>query len=180
MKKRIAAILFGSALALTLCACGGGDAGTTTDTSGNSAGDTTQTADTAKDEETSKDTASISTDSYDFAVKGASITKDIEGNDAIIVDCTWTNNSEETTSALAALMGQAFQDGVQLENAAVENRDGVYDGDAQWKDIRPGTTQDFQLAYELPNTTSKVEFELSVFLGGADKATQEFDPAQLS
>lgn len=52
MKKRIAAILFGSALALTLCACGGGDAGTTTDTSDNSAGDTTQAADVAKDEET--------------------------------------------------------------------------------------------------------------------------------
>lgn len=119
-------------------------------------------------------------DSYDLAVNGASITKDIEGNDAIIVDCTWTNNNEETTSALVTLMWQAFQDGVQLKNAAVENRDGVYDGDARWKDIRPGTTQDFQLAYELLNTTSKVEFELSVLLGGADKATQEFDPAQLS
>lgn len=174
MKKRIAAILFGSALALTLCACGGGDAGTTTDTGDNGAEDTTQAVDTTKDN------TSVSTDSYDFAIKGASLVKDIDGNDAIIVDCTWTNNSEETTSALVAMMGQAFQDGVQLETAAVEDQDGVYDGDAQWKDIRPGTTQDFQLAYELPNTTSKVEFELSVFLGGADKATQEFNPAQLN
>ena len=180
MKKRIAAILFGSALALTLCACGGGDTGTTTDTGDNGAEDTTQTVDTTKDEEASKDNTSVSADSYDFAIKGASLVKDIDGNDAIIVDCTWTNNSEETTSALVAMMGQAFQDGVQLETAAVEDQDGVYDGDAQWKDIRPGTTQDFQLAYELPNTTSKVEFELSVFLGGADKATQEFNPAQLN
>lgn len=179
MKKRIAAILFGSALALTLCACGGGDAGTTTDTADTSAGDTTQAADTTKDEEAPKDNTSVSTDSYDFSIKGASLAKDIEGNDAIIVDCSWTNNSEETTSALVALMGQAFQDGVQLETAAVEDQEGVYDGDAQWKDIRPGTTQGFQLAYELPNTTSVVEFELSVFLGGADKATQEFNPAQL-
>lgn len=53
-EKRIAAILIGSALALTLCACGGGDAGTTTDTNENNAENTTQAADTAKDEETPK------------------------------------------------------------------------------------------------------------------------------
>lgn len=52
MKKRIAAILFSSALALTLCACGGGDAGTTTDTTDTGAVDTAQATDASKDEET--------------------------------------------------------------------------------------------------------------------------------
>lgn len=81
MKKRIAAILFGSALALTLCACGGGDAGTTTDTNENNAENTTQAADTAKDEETPKDTASISTDSYDFSIKGYLVREALDEGD---------------------------------------------------------------------------------------------------
>jgi hypothetical protein len=168
MKKRVLALFLGCLLALALCACG----------------DTTTTAETGSDDqqqtEEPVDTSKAETDNYAFEIKDASLAQDYEGNPVIVVTYSWTNNSDETTNAEVALYAQAFQDGVQLETAFVDDSS-VYDSEAGWKDIRPGTTLDFQQAYVLTSETSPVEVELSeLFSTSKDMAEKTFDPADLA
>lgn len=89
----------------------------------------------------------------DSAVKG----KDYDGNDAVIVTYSFTNNSDEATSFMVAIMDKAYQNGVQLSSAFV--LDGV-DSDASMKDIKPGGSIEVQEAYELDDS-SDVTIECS-------------------
>lgn len=117
---------------------------------------------------------------YHVEIKDATLSSDYEGNPAIIVTLSWTNNSEETTSAMLAVNTTAFQDGVELEMAIMMDEN--YDGESSVKDVRPGTTLDVQYAYVLSNTTSQVEVEVSElfsFDSDAPKLLKSFDPASM-
>lgn len=164
MKRRILALLLAALFAVALCACGSTSDGESTD------GQDTETMDNTK----------ADLGDYHVEIGGAKLAKDYEGNPVIVIDFTWTNNSDSTQSALIALSGQAFQDGVSLESAIVGDTS-VYNSDLNWKDIRPGTTIDGQYAFVLSSETSIVEFELSeTFSFSDDMAMAEFDPANLS
>lgn len=97
----------------------------------------------------------------DYAVKitGTRLGKDYDGADAIILDYDFTNNSDETTSAMESLYFQLFQDGVELDFTMITGDDN-FDPDSDMKDIRPGVTLSCQCAYVLGNTTSPVEVEV--------------------
>lgn len=172
MKKRVAIILFGSLLALSLCACGGDDTASTTQG---------ETADTTTTEETQEpaDTSSATVGDYEVSIGDAFVAPDMDGNPALIVSFEWTNNSEETVGSMVALHAQAFQDGVQLETAIMNSTEG-YDPDASWLDIQPGATQTFQQAYTMTSETSPVEITVEEFLGDGTQATKTFDPATLA
>lgn len=117
---------------------------------------------------------------YYVEIKNAAIVKDHKNNPSIIITYSWTNNSNETTSAEGSLMEKAFQDGVQLDTVFVENSP-IYNSDLSFKEIRPGASLDVQCAFELPNEHSVVEFELSEFFSLSDDVVKkDFDPATLS
>lgn len=116
---------------------------------------------------------------FPVEIKEAKLAKDYEGNPAIIITYSWTNNSEETTSVMASMLEQAFQDGVQLDTAIISDA-GVYDSDIGMKDIRPGTTIETQCAYVMTSETSIVEFEISEFMSFSDELVfMNFDPTAL-
>lgn len=113
-------------------------------------------------------------DSY-VEIKSADISTDYEGSPAIIITYSWTNNSDETTSAMVSTSEKAFQDGVELDTALMMSDN--YDSSASMKDVRPGTTIDIQCAFALSNQTSEVEFELSElfsFSKNAPKVVKNF------
>ena len=113
-------------------------------------------------------------------IKGASLTKDYEGKSAIVITYAWTNNSDDTTSAMVSIGNKAFQDGVQLESAVIVGDDS-YNAEASMKDVRPGTTIDVQCAYVLTSETSTVEFELTEWISFSDDmVSMNFDPAALA
>lgn len=117
---------------------------------------------------------------YHVEIKGATLAKDYSGKPAIIVTYAWTNNSNDTTSAMVSVSGKAFQDGVQLETALIMGDDS-YDAGASMKDVRPGTTIDVQSAYILTSETAVVEFELTDWISFSDDmVTMDFDPAALT
>ena len=88
------------------------------------------------------------------------INKDYEGKDMVVINYDFTNNSEDTMSALVGIYMQAFQDGVQLDTAMVLD-DSVYDAGIAQKDIKPGTTlEGCQNAFVL-TSDSPVEIEVS-------------------
>ncbi len=98
----------------------------------------------------------------------------------IVITYAWTNNSEDTTSAMAAMYEKAFQDGVQLESEYLYDNPN-YSSDNASKEVRPGTTLDIQHAFLMTSETSLVEFELSeAFSWSDDKLTMDFDPATLA
>lgn len=89
------------------------------------------------------------------------VVSDYEGNPALAVKFTWTNNSDEATSFMVAAMAKAYQDGVQLDTAIYMGDD--IDTDTM-KDIKPGITQDVWQVFEL-TSESPVEIEVEEWLG---------------
>ncbi len=82
---------------------------------------------------------------YVVTIDGSTVTTDYEGAPAVIVDFTFTNNSEEDTSFAVACSQKVFQNGVQLENAVV--MDDL--GNGYMAEIKPGATTTARLAYNL-------------------------------
>nr|WP_162612674.1 DUF5067 domain-containing protein [Flavonifractor sp. An135] len=181
MKKKFAIFLLSCAMGLSMVSCSSGDS--TADQSSNPAPGASDpvvesTAPTPAPTPESTDAGDLG--DYHVEIKDATLSSDYEGNPAIIVTLSWTNNSEETTSAMLAVNTTAFQDGVELEMAIMMDEN--YDGESSMKDVRPGTTLDVQYAYVLSNTTSPIEIEVSElfsFDSDAPKLLKTFDPASL-
>lgn len=171
MKKRVAIILFGSLLALSLCACGGDDTASTTQG---------ETADTTTTDETQEpvDTSSATVGDYEVSIGDASmISDDYTGEGAFLVNLTFTNNGEETTSPMLALMVEAYQDGVQLERAIIGSEN--FDAGSESLNVQPGGSNEFQLVFTL-TSESPVQVIAQEFLGDGTQATKTFDPATLA
>lgn len=171
MKKRVAIILFGSLLALSLCACGGDDTASTTQG---------ETADATTTDETQEpvDTSSATVGDYEVSIGDASmISDDYTGEEAFLVNLTFTNNGEETTSPMLALMVEAYQDGVQLERAIIGSED--FDAGSESLNVQPGGSNEFQLVFTL-TSESPVQVIAQEFLGDGTQATKTFDPATLA
>ena len=151
MKKLLLLLMVGI-LALTLCACGASPATEET---------TEETAEPAVDNTTEE----AATDApYVVELKDAQLLTNFEGEQVFAVFYSFTNNSEETTSATVALYVKGFQDGVQLEPGYLAQDDLPADKatmyEADWKDIRPGTTIDCYQTFVL-TSTSEVEVEVT-------------------
>lgn len=97
---------------------------------------------------------------YVVEIKSATVTQDYEGNPAVIITYSWTNNSSETTSPMLSISTAVFQDGVGMDTAFIYD-DPAYDSGMYSTDVRPGTTIDVQEAFELNNTTSPIEVEIT-------------------
>lgn len=95
---------------------------------------------------------------YYVDIKKAEIAEDYKGNPIVVITYEFTNNSDDSRSAMWAISEKAFQDGVELDDAYVVD-DEIYDRDNARREIRPGTTVDVQCAFIL-TSDSVVEFEL--------------------
>lgn len=187
--KRIYSIVLSFALLLSLSACGSSGGSST---NGAKSGSTPPAANppSASAEDTTGQDASTpevepeltgagSLGDYYVEIKSAALTKDYEGKPVIAITYAWTNNSDKTTSAMVAVSGKAFQDGVSLETAIVMGDD-VYDPGTSMTEVRPGTTIDVQSAFVLSSETSVVEFELSELISFSDDVVRmDFDPTAL-
>lgn len=102
----------------------------------------------------------------DFActVKGATLTKDYKGKDAVIITYEFTNNSDKAASFDTSLMDSVYQNGIGLETAILIDEDtDVWD-----VEIKPGITKETKKAYVLNDTASPLEIEITEFLSWDD------------
>ena len=128
----------------------------------------------------STESSSATFDQIAVEIKDAHLSTDYEGNPAIVITYSWTNNSDDANMALVTTMGNAYQGGIGLETAIIMD-DPYYDSDLYSTQIQPGATLDVQVAYVLRDTTSPVMFELEQFLNMSDaKAVKEFDITTLA
>lgn len=131
----------------------------------------------APDQTNNAAASAVTIGDYAVEIKDAFKTTDYAGNPAIVITYTWTNNSDDTTSAMVSLIEKAFQDGIQLDSAILYDVDG-YDASAYMADIRPGVSLDVQQAFVL-RSDSTVEVEVSELFGFSDPVTKTFDPNSL-
>lgn len=105
---------------------------------------------------------------YDVQIDGYQLAKDYANKPAILVDFTFTNNSEENASVTFSLIYQAYQNGVQLDTAIMMD-DSIYNANDLMKDVQPGSSISVRAAYELTSDTAPVEFEVSEIISFSDE-----------
>ena len=75
----------------------------------------------------------------------------------------FTNNSDSAVSFDVALDARAYQDGVGLETAILDE-----DTDYLDVDIKPGVTKEVKKAYNLRDTSTEIEIEVSELISFSD------------
>ena len=84
------------------------------------------------------------------------VTTDYAGKQALLVNFTFTNNSDDEASFTVNIRDKAFQNGVQLDRAIVTD----VDTSTGMNTIKPGATINVSEAFTL-NDTSPVTVEVS-------------------
>lgn len=147
MHRNIVGVAMSAALALALCACG---------SSGSTQGTNSGDAGTSDSKEAQQAQESVEQAS-DFAVTIDAVekTSDYQGNPAVIVSFTYTNNSDEATSMIASTRVELYQGGVQQDLAVVPD----LDTSASYNNVKPGVSVPVQLAYTV-NDDSDIDVEV--------------------
>lgn len=112
-----------------------------------------------KGEKEPEDPNLLTVGEFELHYKGASIMKDREGNDALVLTLDFTNNSEETTDYFWAIYETVMQNDTELETAVVYLNEETLEAvdDSQYQNVAPGATFEVQTAYELIDTAGEVE-----------------------
>ena len=153
MKRRTLALLMGAVMAFGLTACGGSSA---------PAEDSTEESEQV--EQIEEESAGLPSEgevgAHHVALTRCEFNTDYDGNNIIIVNYDFTNNSEETMSPLVGVYIQAFQDGIELEHGFVMDT-AVCDVGIEQKEIKPGATLTGCQTCFVLTSESQVEIEVS-------------------
>lgn len=115
---------------------------------------------------------------YAVSIDDCATTSDYQGNPALVVTYTWTNNSDDDAMFSVAIRDKVFQNGVELDFAVISSSDGSFDTGASMKDIKPGATQTVQKAYLLEDQSDvTIECEESFSFSDELLAEQTFSLA---
>ncbi len=127
---------------------------------------TLPTTTTSPENAASKPITTIATEPYKTykgctaVLEGATMVTDYKDEPAIIVEITFTNNSNENRSCGFTFTIEAFQDGIECETAIVTDYD-EFDTSTNFTDIKPGVSFTVYKAYKLRNESSDVVVEVS-------------------
>lgn len=135
---------------------------------GSDSGDGAPAAEQPAEEQAEQPAEEQAPSKYAVTIDGSTVTTDYEGKPAIIVDYTFTNNSDDATSFAVACSQKAFQNGVQLANAVV--MDDL--GNGYLAEIKPGATTSARMAYSLTDE-SDVTVEVTELISFDDTILAE-------
>ena len=123
----------------------------------------------------------IKLDDYELLYKSACIMENSDGKDALVLTLDFTNTGEESSSYLWNVLESATQNGTELSITTVytdyETLAAI--SDSQWEEVAPGATIEVQTAFELLDTTNKVEVSFGT-LFGSKSGKLTIDPSTLS
>lgn len=170
--KKLLSFALCAAMLLSLAACSSNESGKTDA----DASDVSAVPEESSIPEKSEPTATVLESSGDLGdyyveIGDFEIGKDYDGNPAIIVHYTFTNNGEEAANAMFSVIEQAYQNGVQLETAII--MDGSVNSEDKMKDLKTGASIDVASAFVLTSETAPVEFEISEFISLDDEKIGE-------
>lgn len=105
---------------------------------------------------------------YAVSIDGCTVTTDYQGAPAVVIDYTFTNNSDEDKAFAWACSPKAFQNGVQLETAIVSEDL----GNGYTAEVKPGATTQARVAYALSDQ-SDVTVEVTELISLDDAVLAE-------
>ena len=137
----------------------------------------------------SKDSSGILRGEFSAEIKSARAARTPEDETLLIVTVAFGNNSKGNHAFSSVIKSTAFQNGVQLDpdfrngtsSYKYEERDPVYDGKKQLRNVQPGYTYDVDVAFVLLDKSSPVTVECRrtwSFLN-KDKVSKTFDIGKL-
>lgn len=153
MKKALTFITLLVLLLVTLCSCV--DTGNTQDQGNGSA--------------SSNSSSKSNLGYYNVIIESCRLATDYEGEPIVIVKYKFTNNGEEAACFAWSLEYDAFQDGVGLNECYFADDSANYSSDNQTKEIKKGASLSVEVAYELNDSTTDVEIEVSELISFSDK-----------
>ena len=132
-------------------------------------------------DKTSADPNLLKVGDYTLLYKGAYITEDYDGNDAVVLTLDYTNNSKSDASYLFGINDSAMQNGIELEYATIFTDLDAYESlmDDQMKEVAPGATLEICTAFILDNTTDPIEVTFAQMIG-TKSSKLTIDPSTLS
>ena len=162
-KKKKKLIILGVIIAVIIViavAASGSESNDDTNASSNES--TTVSSVNAEKKETDENTIG----DFKYVVKGAKLTKDWEGKDAVLITYEFTNNSDSPISFDGSLDDKLYQDGIELESAILsnDNESKLFDT----VDLKPGITKEVKKAYLLRNKKSEIEVEIQELFSLSD------------
>ncbi|MBQ3075846.1 MAG: DUF5067 domain-containing protein [Clostridia bacterium] len=114
-------------------------------------------------------------DQFSVDILSCRLAKDYEGKPIVIVKYSFTNNGEQAQSFSVAFDDAVFQNGIGLNESWVVAEDANYSADNQSKEIQKGATLEVEVAYELNDTTTDINVEISaLFSFDESKITKTF------
>ncbi len=106
---------------------------------------------------------------YIVEIDSFRLANDYEGSPVVIVKYIFTNVSDEDpTSFSVAFEDAVYQNGVGLNKSYFVEDSANYEGDDASKEIKAGATIVVEIAYELNDTTTDIEVEVSEFWSWSD------------
>lgn len=115
---------------------------------------------------------------YTLTIQNYNLSKDYDGNDALIIEYDWINNSEDTTKPFMTFNIKGFQDGVETDYAImVEGADLA----SSQKDVRPGgSIEGAQTTVSISDMNKPLEIELDeLFSFDSEPIITEIDLSDL-
>ena len=106
---------------------------------------------------------------YEVVIDSCRLAESYDGKPIVIVKYIYTNNDDVSTSFSTALENSVYQDGIGLNECYVADDSANYSMDNQIKEIKKGATLDVEVAYELNDTTTDIEVEVSEWLSFSDR-----------
>ena len=99
---------------------------------------------------------------YSLKIDSCRTAKDLEGNPIVIVKYIFENvNDDDAVSFSAAFDDEVYQNGVGLNESWFVDESANYDMENRNKEIKKGATIEVEIAYELNDTTTDIEVEVS-------------------
>ena len=95
---------------------------------------------------------------YEVYVVTAEVTENWDEEPAILITYSFTNNSDDAAAFDLSISDGVYQNGVELETTFNDDLDF---GEDYSVDIQPGVTIELSVLYELRDTTTPVDVELS-------------------
>ena len=179
MKKKITTAMLIAAMSMSIMACGGDKTPETQvpPTEAPAAAETVTTteapATTEAPETETADDGIIDFEASDHAIKYLKheFGTDYDGNKCLLYYFTYTNVSNDNSSAAASVMLQCFQNGIECDMTGLEEENNEISN--YYRDVQPGTSVDVCAVFKLQDD-SEITMEDSDWLSyNGDKDTQK-------
>lgn len=117
---------------------------------------------------------------YSVVIDSCRLSQDYEGKSVVIVKYIYTNVSDDTATSFSLAFDESvYQNGVGLNESYFVDDSANYNSDNQMKEIKKGASIEVEVAYELNDTVTDIEVEVSEFISFSDKViTKTFSIAQ--